>query len=94
MAPVEVEAALAGYPGVAEVAIVGIPDPQWGEVVCAVVVLHEGAAVPSVEGLRSHIGERLAAYKHPRRVVVVDVLPRTSATGQVQRAKLAQQFGS
>ncbi len=94
VAPVEVEAALAGYPGVAEVAIVGIPDPQWGEVVCAVVVLHEGAAAPSVEGLRSHIGERLAAYKHPRRVVVVDVLPRTSATGQVQRTKLAQQFGS
>ncbi len=94
VAPVEVETALAGYPGIAEVAIVGIPDPQWGEVVCAVVVLHEGAEVPSVEGLRSHIGERLAAYKHPRRVVQADVLPRTSATGQVQRAKLVQQFGS
>ncbi len=94
VAPVEVETALAGYPGIAEVAIVGIPDPQWGEVVCAVVVLQEGCEVPSVEGLRSHIGERLAAYKHPRRVVQTDVLPRTSATGQVQRAKLVQQFGS
>ncbi len=94
VAPVEVETALAGYPGIAEVAIVGIPDPQWGEVVCAVVVLQPGAEVPSVEGLRSHIGERLAAYKHPRRVVQADVLPRTSATGQVQRAKLVQEFGS
>jgi fatty-acyl-CoA synthase len=94
VAPVEVEGVLAGYPGLAELAIVGLPDPQWGEVVCAVVVLNEGAAVPSVEQLRSHIGGRLAAYKHPRRVVAVEVLPRTSATGQVQRAKLAQQFGS
>ena len=42
VAPVEVETALAGYPGLAEVAIVGIPDPQWGEVVCAVVVLPRG----------------------------------------------------
>jgi fatty-acyl-CoA synthase len=94
VAPVEVEGALAGFPGLAELAIVGIPDPQWGEVVCAVVVLNEGAVAPSVEELRSHIGSRLAAYKHPRRVVEVDVLPRTSATGQVQRAKLAQRFGS
>jgi fatty-acyl-CoA synthase len=94
VAPVEVEGVLAGYPGLAELAIVGIPDPQWGEVVTAVVVLNEGVTVPSVEELRSHIGGRLAAYKHPRRVVEVEVLPRTSATGQVQRAKLAQQFGS
>jgi acyl-CoA synthetase (AMP-forming)/AMP-acid ligase II len=94
VAPVEVEAALAGYGGVRELAIVGLPDPQWGEVVCAVVVLHDGAEAPTVEGLRSHIGDRLAAYKHPRRVVVTEELPRTSATGQVQRAKLAQQYGS
>jgi fatty-acyl-CoA synthase len=94
VAPVEVEGVLAGYPGLAELAIVGIPDPEWGETVCAVVVLEEGAVVPSVDQLRSHIGGRLAAYKHPRRVVAVEVLPRTSATGQVQRAKLAQQFGS
>jgi fatty-acyl-CoA synthase len=94
VAPVEVEAALAGYPGVRELAIVGLPDPQWGEVVCAVVVLEESAEVPTVDGLRAHIGPRLATFKHPRRVVETDVLPRTSATGQVQRAKLVTQFGS
>jgi acyl-CoA synthetase (AMP-forming)/AMP-acid ligase II len=94
VAPVEVEVALAGYPGVAELAIVGLPDPQWGEVVCAVVVLKRGAVAPSVEGLRAHIGDRLAPFKHPRRVVEAASLPRTSATGQVQRAKLVQQFGS
>ena len=94
VAPVEVEAALAGYPGIADLAVVGIPDAQWGEVVCAVVVLGDGAALPDLRELRDHIGDRLAPYKHPRRVVGVDVLPRTSATGQVQRAKLAQQLGS
>jgi acyl-CoA synthetase (AMP-forming)/AMP-acid ligase II len=93
VAPVEVEAALAGYPGIADLAVVGIPDAQWGEVVCAVVVLGEGALLPGPEELRAHIGDRLAPYKHPRRVVQADVLPRTSATGQVQRAKLAQQLG-
>lgn len=93
VAPVEVEGALAGYPGVRELAVVGIPDPQWGEVVCAVLVLAEGATVPTVEGLRAHIGDRLAPYKHPRRVVQAEALPRTSATGQVQRAKLVEQLG-
>jgi fatty-acyl-CoA synthase len=92
VAPVEVEAALAGYPGVADLAVVGLPDPQWGEVVCAVVVLGAGVPLPGPQDLRAHIGDRLAPYKHPRRVVQAEVLPRTSATGQVQRAKLVQQL--
>jgi fatty-acyl-CoA synthase len=94
VAPVEVEAALSGYPGLAELAIVGVPDARWGEIVCAVVVLGDGGEVPSVEDLRDHIGARLAPYKHPRRVVVAEALPRTAATGQVQRAKLVDQIGT
>jgi fatty-acyl-CoA synthase len=94
VAPVEVEAALAGYPGILEVAVIGAPDPEWGEVVCAVVVMADGTPVPSVEGLRAHIGDRLASYKHPRLVARVDQLPRTLATGQVQRSLLARQYGS
>jgi fatty-acyl-CoA synthase len=92
VAPVEVEAALAGYPGLADLAVVGVPDAQWGEVVCAVVVLAEGAVLPGPTELRAYLGDRLAPHKHPRRVVGVDVLPRTSATGQVQRARLVQQL--
>jgi acyl-CoA synthetase (AMP-forming)/AMP-acid ligase II len=92
VAPVEVEAALAGYPGLADLAVVGVPDAQWGEVVCAVVVLAEGAVLPGPTDLRAYLGDRLAPHKHPRRVVGVDVLPRTSATGQVQRARLVQQL--
>jgi acyl-CoA synthetase (AMP-forming)/AMP-acid ligase II len=93
VAPVEVEAALTGYPGVVEVAVVGLPDPDWGEVVCAVVVLADGAAAPTAEALAGHLTGRLARHKHPRRVVVADGLPRTPATGQVQRAVLARRFG-
>jgi len=92
VAPVEVEAALAGYPGLADLAVVGVPDAQWGEVVCAVVVLAEGAELPDPTELRAYLGDRLAPHKHPRRVVGVDMLPRTSATGQVQRARLVQQL--
>ena len=90
VAPVEVEAALAGYPGLAEVAVIGVEDPDWGEVVCAAVVLSDGGEAPGVEDLRRHIGDRLAAFKHPRRVLVVEELPRTSATGQVQRSRLRE----
>lgn len=89
VAPVEVEEALAGYPGLAELAVIGVPDAQWGEIVCAVVVLAVGTSPPAVDDLRAHIGSRLSAFKHPRRVAVVDRLPRTAATGQVQRVKLA-----
>jgi acyl-CoA synthetase (AMP-forming)/AMP-acid ligase II len=92
VAPVEVEAALRDHPALADVAVVGLPDPQWGEVVTAVVVLVAGAARPGVDGLRAHVGDRLAAYKHPRRVEVVDELPRTPATGQVQRPLIVERL--
>ena len=83
------EAALADYPGVVDIAVIGVPDAQWGEIVCAAVVMGEGASDPSVEDLRRHLDGRVATFKHPRRVVVVDELPRTPATGQVQRSLMA-----
>ncbi|MGH9050127.1 MAG: class I adenylate-forming enzyme family protein [Acidimicrobiia bacterium] len=94
VAPSEVEDALADHPGVAEVAVVGLPDPEWGELVCAVVVLTTEAATGTVdvEALRSHCDGRLARFKQPRRVAVVDALPRTPATGQVQRTLLVERL--
>jgi acyl-CoA synthetase (AMP-forming)/AMP-acid ligase II len=89
VAPVEVEVALGGFPGLAEVAVIGLPDSQWGELVCAAVVMADGVPPPTVEDLRRHLGGRLAAFKHPRRVMVMDQLPRTSATGQLQRSLLS-----
>jgi fatty-acyl-CoA synthase len=91
VAPLEVEAVLTGYPGLADLAVIGEPDADWGEIVCAAVVLADGAAPPSVDDLRRHIGGRLAPFKHPRRVLVVGQIPRTVATRQVQRSVLLRQ---
>jgi fatty-acyl-CoA synthase len=90
VAPVEIEAALRDHPGIADVAVFGAADASWGEVVCAAVVVADGADPPSVEEVRRFLRGRLAPFKHPRRVVVLDELPRTSATGQIQRSLLAR----
>ena len=92
VAPPEVEGALATHPDLAEVAVVGVPDPQWGEVVTAVVVVRAGAAAPDLETLNTFCAGRLAPFKRPRRIAVVDALPRTGATGQVQRALLVERL--
>jgi acyl-CoA synthetase (AMP-forming)/AMP-acid ligase II len=91
VSPAEVEAALVDAPGVAEVAVVGVPDPEWGERVCAVVVPAPDAA-PSLDALRAHCAGRLAGFKHPRRLELVRELPRTEATRQVQRALLVERI--
>ncbi len=88
--PARVEALLATHPGVREVAVIGIPDPTWGEVVCAVVVPTPGGAPPSLEDLRGHCRGILAPFQEPRRVAVVEEIPRTSTTGQVQRRLLVE----
>ena len=93
VAPVEVEAVIAEHPAVAEVAVVGIPDPEWGEVVCAVVVTVPDAAI-DLAGVRAHCDGRLAGHKHPRRLEVAGSLPRTAATGQVQRTLLVERIQS
>jgi acyl-CoA synthetase (AMP-forming)/AMP-acid ligase II len=93
VAPSEVEAALSDTPGVAELAIVGVPDVQWGEVVCAVVVPEADASV-SLDALKQHAEGRIAGFKKPRRLAIAEALPRTAATGQVQRALLVEQIAS
>jgi acyl-CoA synthetase (AMP-forming)/AMP-acid ligase II len=93
VAPGEVEGVLAAHPAVAEVAVVGVPDVRWGEVVCAVVVPAPGRGDElSVEGLRIHCEGRLAAFKQPRRLELVDKLPRTPATGQIQRGLIVERL--
>ncbi len=92
VAPVEVEAALADHPDLADVAVVGLPHPDWGEVVCAVVVPVDGRDAPDLDALRAWCSKRVAGFKVPRRVAVVDSLPRTAATGQVQRALIVERL--
>jgi acyl-CoA synthetase (AMP-forming)/AMP-acid ligase II len=93
VAPAEVETVLAGHPRVADLAVVGLPDAQWGQLVCAVVVPAAGGPPPELHELRAACAGRLASYKHPRRLVLVEEIPRTAATRQVQRRLLLEQLG-
>jgi O-succinylbenzoic acid--CoA ligase len=84
VAAAEVEEALVSHPGVADAAVVGRPDPEWGEVVTAFVVLD---ADVTDEELVAHCRVRLAGYKVPRAIVRVDELPRTTS-GKLIKGKL------
>jgi fatty-acyl-CoA synthase len=66
--------------------VVGVPDPRWGEVPCAVIVRKPHAQIEQ-EGIFKLFEDRLARYKHPRRVVFVDELPK-NALGKVQKPEL------
>jgi acyl-CoA synthetase (AMP-forming)/AMP-acid ligase II len=92
VAPAELETVLARHPRVADVAVVGVPDSQWGELVCAVVVPAPDGPAPELEDLRATCVGRLASYKHPRRLVLTEEIPRTAATGQVQRRLLLERL--
>ncbi len=85
--PAEIENALYTMPGVAEVAVVRVPDPKWVEVGLAVVACRPGAALDEDE-VRAWCRERLASYKVPRHVRFVDALPRNAA-GKVEKNRLA-----
>jgi len=86
---IEVEDALMSHPAVKEVAVIGIPDDKWGELVTGLVV-SDGSEV-SAEELISHCRTSLAGYKCPKRIEFVDSLPRT-ATGKLQKFKLREPF--
>lgn len=90
--PAEVEQALFRHPAIADVAVVGVPDPQWGETVAAVAVLKPEADL-SAQELIDWARERLAHFKCPRRVDFVDALPRT-ATGKVLKRELRKRWAA
>jgi fatty-acyl-CoA synthase len=80
---VEVEGVLLRHPAVQEAAVVGLPDPRWGEAPHAFVVL-KPAAVATADELREFTRERLAHFKAPHTVTFVNELPKT-ATGKIQK---------
>ena len=83
---IEVEDAIFSMEGVAEVAVIGIPDERWGEMVIALVVPADGAGLTE-ERVIAHCHTALAGYKCPKRVELRDGLPRT-ATGKLQKFRL------
>ena len=83
---IETEDALFSHPAVAEVAVIGVPDEKWGELILALVVLAPGATATEDE-LRDHCRTKLAGYKVPKRIEFRDELART-ATGKLQKFKL------
>ncbi len=90
--PVEVEKTLAAHPEVAEAAVIGVDDEQYGQRLVAFVVLEPGgSAAPDV--LKQHVRNNLANYKVPRELSVLDELPRGS-TGKVLRNELKSRVTS
>ena len=90
--PVEVENVLSAHPDIAEVAVIGAPDPQWGETVVAVVVPLPGRTLHP-EQVIDWARERLASFKCPRRLEIRECLPRT-ATGKIRKDQVREPFWS
>ena len=88
--PAEVESALCEHPAVAEAAVIGIPDAQWGEAVHAIVVLHPGTTV-NAEELTAWARIRIAGFKAPRSIGFADTLPRNAA-GKLLKRSLREPF--
>jgi fatty-acyl-CoA synthase len=88
--PAEVENLLLGAPGLAECALVGLPDERWGEMPVLAVVARPGQAL-DLGLLRARYESRLARFKHPRRLVQLPDLPKT-ALGKVQKGELVQRL--
>ncbi len=86
--PGEVEELLSHHASVAEVAVVGVPDEEFGQVLAAFIVRHPGAKL-SADEVRAHVRDNLARHKVPRRVEFLDELPRNT-TGKILRRSLAE----
>jgi fatty-acyl-CoA synthase len=84
--PAELEGVFAEHPSVREVAVIGIPDPKWGESGRAYLVPSPGVEIDP-EALLAWAGERLARFKLPKEIIIVDRLPRTES-GKVQKHRL------
>jgi fatty-acyl-CoA synthase/long-chain acyl-CoA synthetase len=91
--PREVEECLLAHPGVADAAVVGIPDDRWGETVAAVVRLADRAPAPTADELLAHCRRHLAPHKAPRSWFVADAFPLTGS-GKVQKFVLQEQIAT
>jgi acyl-CoA synthetase (AMP-forming)/AMP-acid ligase II len=86
--PAEVETVLREHPAVADCAVYGLPDKDWGEKICAAIEVRAGQSA-SADNVMSFMKGQIAGYKVPKQIVFVDALPRT-ASGKIQRGKVRQ----
>ncbi|HWF23480.1 MAG TPA: acid--CoA ligase, partial [Acidimicrobiales bacterium] len=91
--PAEVESALSEHPGIADVVVVGLRDPEWGRRVHAIVQAEDPAEPPEVDEVIGFAKERLAAYKVPKTVEFVSALPRSDAMKLSRAALVAERDG-
>ncbi len=91
--PLEVEEVLYQLPHVAMAAVVGMPDPRLGEIICACIVLRDGAHL-SPEEVTGLCAGQLANYKVPREVIFMEALPVTTGTNKVKKTKLVEMLKS
>jgi fatty-acyl-CoA synthase len=89
----EVENVLAGHPAIAEVAVIGRADQKWGEVPLAIVALGASGENLGLADLDEFLTDKLARYKHPKALEIVDALPRNPA-GKVLKTELRARFGA
>jgi long-chain acyl-CoA synthetase len=92
ISPEEVEDVLDSHPKIEEAAVIGVPDPEWGQEPRAVVVLKQGETI-TPEEIIEFSRTRLAGFKRPRSVVFVDTLPRNQM-GKVLKKELREQYGN
>ncbi len=90
--PAEVEDLMHDHPNIAEAALIPVPDPKWGEVSRAIVVLKPGAGMTEAD-LIEWLRERMAHYKVPKSMVFVDEFPKRAAS-KVNTQELIEQYGS
>ena len=88
--PVEVENVLNAHPSILELAVIGVPDEQYGEALLAIVVLHKGKKLSLAE-LINFGREKLAGYKVPRQLKFIDALPR-NPSGKILKTVLREPF--
>ena len=88
--PLEIESVIYSHADVLEAAVIGVPDPQWGEALKAVIVLKDGAKI-GAEELQRFCKDRLSSYKVPKSVEFVESLPHTEV-GKVNKVKVREMF--